>query len=105
MKELNGIIYHSGQANIAICLAFAKGIVVEREDAQVNWARFVKYTSKYQVRHIDSKGVFAALYIYFGFATCVDCSKGSSKFQYKSDCYKCATKILAKCFETTCHVH
>jgi hypothetical protein len=33
MKELNGIIYHSGQANIAICLAFAKGIVVEREDA------------------------------------------------------------------------
>ncbi len=36
IKQLNGIIYQRGQANIAICLSFAKGIVVEREGAQVN---------------------------------------------------------------------
>ncbi len=36
IKELNGIIYQRGQENTIICLAFAKGIVVERKGAHVN---------------------------------------------------------------------
>jgi hypothetical protein len=57
IKKLNDIIYQRGQANIAICLASAKGIVAKRKGAQVKWARFAEYTSKDQAHHVDSKRV------------------------------------------------
>jgi hypothetical protein len=40
-----------------ICLAFAKGIIIESKGVKVNWAKFAKVTFKYQARHSNTKVV------------------------------------------------